>query len=94
VAKNLPTNAGNVGLIPELGRFPEGGNGNPFQYSCLGNPVDRGAWWATVRGGHRRVRHTLATITITILLSLESKGLNSLLLTEMTKHTICSPRLH
>ena len=71
VAKNLPTNAGNVVLLPELGRFPEGGNGNPFQYSCLGNPVDRGAWWATVHGGHRRVRHTLATITITILFSLE-----------------------
>ena len=61
VAKNLPTNAGNVGLIPELGRFPGGGNGNPFQYSCLGNPMDRGAWWATVCGGHRIVRHTSAT---------------------------------
>ena len=36
--KNTPANAGGMGLIPELGRFPEGENGNPFQYSCLGNP--------------------------------------------------------
>ena len=49
--KNLPANAGDagdLGLIPALGRSPGGGNGNPFQYSCLGNPVDRGAWQATV----------------------------------------------
>jgi len=37
-------------LIPELGRFPGGGNGNPLQYSCLENPTDRGAWQATVLG--------------------------------------------
>ena len=51
VVKNPPANAGdirNVGSIPGLGRFPGGGNGNPLQYSCLGNPMDRGAWWATV----------------------------------------------
>ena len=42
--------AGDVGLIPELGRSPGGGHGNPLQYSCLGNPMDRGAWWATVHG--------------------------------------------
>ena len=41
---------GEVGLIPELGRFPGGGNGNPPQYSCLGNPMDRGPWWARVHG--------------------------------------------
>ena len=39
---------GNVGSIPGLGRFPRVGNGNPFQYSCLENPMDRGAWWARV----------------------------------------------
>ena len=39
-----------VGLIPGLGRSPEGGNGNPLRYSCLENPMDRGAWWATVPG--------------------------------------------
>ena len=48
VVKNPPANAGDTGLIPGLGRFPRGGNGNPFQYSYLENPMDRGAWWATV----------------------------------------------
>ena len=37
-------------LIPGLGRSLGGGNGNPLQYSCLGKPMDRGAWWATVHG--------------------------------------------
>ena len=37
-----------MGLIPELGRTPGEGNGNPLQYSCLENPMERGAWWATV----------------------------------------------
>ena len=49
--KNPPTKAGDVrdtGSIPELGRFPRGGHGNPLQYSCLGNPMDRGVWWSTV----------------------------------------------
>ena len=50
VAKNLPTNAGDEGLIPRLGRSSRDGNGNPFQYSCLENPMDRGAWWAMVHG--------------------------------------------
>ena len=40
--------AGDMGSIPVLGRSPEEGNGNPFQCSCLGNPMDRGAWWAAV----------------------------------------------
>ena len=51
VVKNLPANAGEAGdvvSIPGSGRFPGGGNGNPLQYSCLENPMDRGAWWATV----------------------------------------------
>ena len=39
-----------VGLIPGLGRTPGGGHGNPLQYSCLENPMDRGAWWTTVHG--------------------------------------------
>ena len=50
VVKNLPANAGDpgdVGLIPGSGRSPEGGYGNPLQYSCLKNPMDRGAWRAT-----------------------------------------------
>ena len=49
VVKNPPTNAEDTGLIPRSGRFPGEGNGNPLQYSCLANPIDRGAWWATVR---------------------------------------------
>ena len=48
VIKNLPSNAGAVGLIPGLGRSPGEGSVNTLQYSCLGNPMDRGAWWATV----------------------------------------------
>ena len=43
-------NAGDLGSIPGLGRSPGGGNGNPLQYSCLENPMDGGAWWATVHG--------------------------------------------
>ena len=50
VVKNLPANAGDSGSIPGSGRSPRGGNGNPFQYSCLENPVDRGVWWAAVHG--------------------------------------------
>ena len=49
--KNLPVNAGDprdTGSIPELGRSPGGGNGNPLQYSCLENPMDGGGWQATV----------------------------------------------
>ena len=44
VVKNSPANAGDVGSVPGLGRCSGGGNGNPLQYSCLGNPMDRGAW--------------------------------------------------
>ena len=50
VVKNLPANAGDLGLTSGTGRSPKGGNGNPLQYSCLGNPMDRGTWWATVHG--------------------------------------------
>ena len=51
VVKNLPANAGDIrdaGLIPGSGRFPGGGHGNLLQYSCLENPMDRGAWQVTV----------------------------------------------
>ena len=53
MVKNLPDNAGATGdmsLIPRSGRSPEGGHGNPHQYACLENPMDRGAWWAVVHG--------------------------------------------
>ena len=48
--KNFHTNAGDSGCIPGWGRSPGKGNGNPLQYSCLENSMDRGAWWATVHG--------------------------------------------
>ena len=48
VVENLPANAGDAGSIPGLGRSPGEGNGSPLQYSCLENPMDRGAWWVTV----------------------------------------------
>ena len=50
VVKNLPTNSRDTDSIPGSGRFPGEGNGNPLQYSCLENPMDRGAWWSTVHG--------------------------------------------
>ena len=50
VVRNPPANAdvGHEGLVPWSGRLLGGGHGNPLQYSCLENPMDRGAWWATV----------------------------------------------
>ena len=56
VVKNLSVNAEDIrdtGLIPGLGRSPRGGHGNPLQFSCLENPMDRGAWWAMV---HRFIK--------------------------------------
>ena len=50
VVKNPLAHAGDEGLIPGLGGSPGEGNGNPLQYSCLENPMDKGAWWATVPG--------------------------------------------
>ena len=50
MVKNLPAKARDLGSVPGLGRSPRGGNGNPPQYSCLENPMDRGAWRATVHG--------------------------------------------
>ena len=58
--KAFAYNVGDPGLIPESGRSPGEGNGNPLQYSCLLNSMDRGAWRATVHGV-ARVRHNLAT---------------------------------
>ena len=67
VVKNLPANAGDAtdtGLIPGSGRFPGAENGNPLQYSCLKNPMDRGAWQATVQRvtksqTHKAKKHSL-----------------------------------
>ena len=57
MVKNPLANAGDLrdgGSIPGLGRFPGGGDGNPLQYVCLENPMDRGVWWATV---HKAAKH-------------------------------------
>ena len=53
VVKNPPANAGDAGFIPGSGRSPGGGHGNPLQYSCLENPMDRGVWQVTFQGSHR-----------------------------------------
>ena len=53
MVKNLPANTGDTrdsDSVPGSGRYPGVENGNPIQYSCLGNPMDRGAWWATIHG--------------------------------------------
>ena len=60
MVNNSPANTGDVGSTPGSGTSPGEGNGNPFQYFCLGNPVDRGAWQALVHGGHQKIRHDLA----------------------------------
>ena len=58
VGKESACNAGDLGTIPGLARSPGEGNGKPLQYSCLGNPMDRGAWQTTVHGV-TRVAHNL-----------------------------------
>ena len=58
VVRNPPANAGDPGSIPGLGRPPGEGNGNPLQYSCLGNPTDRGAWRAAVHGAAKELAMT------------------------------------
>ena len=58
VVKNPRTNAGNTGAIPRLGGSLGEGNGNPLQYSCLENPMDRGALWSTVHGVARESNMT------------------------------------
>ena len=59
--KNPPANVGDMSSIPGLGRSPGEGNDNPLQDSYLGNPMDRGAWQATVQGVEKRVGHDLET---------------------------------
>ena len=76
--KESACNAVHLGLIPGSGRFPERGNGNPLQYPCLENPMDRGAWWAIVHGvvrvGHNLVmkpplppHYTRATVSTNLM---------------------------
>ena len=74
MVQNPPANAGDTSLIPGSGRSPGEGHGNPFQYSCLENPLDRGAWWAT---SHRsqRAGHHLSDLNI-ISTGSQDKGFN------------------
>ena len=87
VVKKLPANAGDgwvAGLIPGSGRSPGGGNGNPLQYSCLENPVDRGDWQATVYGVTKESDtteciHTHShTHTLSLFLSLSIRNIEEL----------------
>ena len=61
VVENLPAKVGDSSSIPGLGITPEEGNGNSLQYSCLGNPMDRGAWWTTVQRAQKRVGRDIMT---------------------------------
>ena len=68
VVRTPPANVGDVSLILGSERSPEEGNGNPLQYYCLGNPKDRGAWWATVHGvtkNQTQLSHLICTHTHT-----------------------------
>ena len=56
IVKNKPVNAGDTGLSPGSDKFPREGYGNPLQYPCLENPMDRGAWWATVHGVEKQTQ--------------------------------------
>ena len=73
VGKESSCNAGDLGSIPGSGRSPGEGNSNPFQYSCLENPIDRGAWQSTVHGvarvGHD-LAHCLTALSLLLPLSL------------------------
>ena len=67
MVKIPPATAGDTGSVPGSGRSPGKGNGNPLQYSCLGNPTDRGAWQATVLGvAKSQTRLSDLTITTTV----------------------------
>ena len=77
VGKESACSAADLGSIPGSGRSPGEGNGNPLQYSCLENPIHRGAWWAIVHGV-ARVRHNLATKPPPPLSQHESLSLNGL----------------
>ena len=86
MVKKTPGNAGDIGLIPGSGRLPGGRNGNPRQYSCLGNPTDRGAWRAEVHGVpehgctaslHKQERQTLLDLISSPCPSLASAHLST-----------------
>ena len=75
VVKNLLANAGNVGSFSGWGRSPREGNGKPLQCSCLGNPMDRGIWWATVYGIAKSRVPLSNTVVSTTLINNNNKAL-------------------
>ena len=77
VVKNLPANAGDLGLILGSGRSPGGGNANPFKYTCLENPTDRGAWQAIVHGVAKSWTG-LKRLSTHICMSLSHQSINSI----------------
>ena len=90
-SKESACNVGDPGSIPESGRSPEGGNGNLLQYSYLENPMDRGAWQATVYGvskGWTRLNDFHFPLGLTGLISLQFKGLSGLLQHHSSKASI------
>ena len=64
MVKKLPADAADMGFIPGLGGSPEGGIGNPLQYSCLKSPIDSAAWWATVHGVAMKVKVAQSCLTL------------------------------
>ena len=91
VVQNLPANAGdvrNMSSIPRLGRSPGGGHGNPLQYFCLENPMDRETWQATV---HRvsRVGHNRSDLARTHTMMQKSRWLDSELILKVELNRIC-----
>ena len=89
VSKEFACSAGDLGSIPGLGKSPGEGNGNQLQYSCLENPMDRGAWWAPVHGV-ARVRHDLATKLLPI--NIEEQYISVLRTTVTCWWTVCACR--
>ena len=92
MVKNPPANAGDMCSIPGSGRTPGEGNGNQLQYSRLGNPMDRGAWQATVYGV-TRVRHDLATKPPLVGKVSEERGARIHLLQKPKLHKIGKRRM-
>ena len=76
MVKNLPANAGDVGLILGSGRSPGGGNGNPLQYSCLENYMDTRALWTTVHGGCKKSDMT-EQLTLSHFLKIPKAGITN-----------------
>ena len=88
VLKNLPVNEGNAragGSIPGSGRSPGVGNSDPLQYSRLGNPRDRGAWWATVRGA-TKIRTQLSTKQVCAYKHTQTPTQLPYLMQKLTRH--------